>query len=124
MVYLTRQERYVLLFLIVGAIIGIGYSYYKRYHPPLMSLSPSYRQTEVFSASDLDRMLKKEKTVNINTATERDLTRLKGIGSVLAQRIVAYRDAHGPFLSADDLTAISGIGPKKLEAIREYVVLE
>ncbi|MGL4381070.1 MAG: ComEA family DNA-binding protein [Vibrio sp.] len=50
-------------------------------------------------------------TVNINTASAEELaTLLKGIGIKKAQAIVDYRQANGPFASADDLTQVTGIG--------------
>lgn len=61
--------------------------------------------------------------VNINTATAEELTALPGIGSVLAHRIVIYRKENGPFKSADDLLKVAGIGEKKLESIRQYIVI-
>ena len=62
--------------------------------------------------------------VNINSATAAQLETLDGIGPVLAQRIVAYRDEYGPFASVDDLDAVSGIGSKRLAAIRDRCTVE
>ena len=45
-------------------------------------------------------------------------------GPVIAERIVEYREAHGPFTSIDQLQNVSGIGPSKYDAIRELVVTE
>lgn len=62
----------------------------------------------------------KEKTqfgrIDINTATEKELTTVPGIGHVMAGRIIAAR----PFRSADDLKRVSGIGDKKYAQIRPY----
>jgi DNA uptake protein ComE-like DNA-binding protein len=62
----------------------------------------------------------KEKTplgnIDINTATEKELTTVPGIGHVIAARIIAAR----PFRSADDLKRVSGIGEKKYAQIRPY----
>ena len=62
----------------------------------------------------------KEKTplgkIDINTATEKELTTVPGIGHVMAARIIAAR----PFRSADDLRRVSGIGDKKYAQIRPY----
>ena len=55
--------------------------------------------------------------VNINTATAVQLESLPGIGSATAQKIIADREANGPYGSADDLTRVPGIGQKKLEAL-------
>ncbi len=62
--------------------------------------------------------------VDLNQATEQQLMRLPGIGEVLAARIVAYREEHGPFHAVDDLDQVSGIGPVVIEAIREDVTVE
>jgi competence ComEA-like helix-hairpin-helix protein len=59
--------------------------------------------------------------VDLNVATSDDLVRLPGIGPVLAGRIVADRDANGPFASADDLARVSGIGPSTVEGLRLHV---
>jgi comEA protein len=61
--------------------------------------------------------------ININTATAIELERLDGIGPVLAKRIVDYRDANGPFGALEELMDVSGIGPKKLERMRERCVI-
>ena len=55
--------------------------------------------------------------ININRADESDLDRLPGIGPALARRIVADRDAHGPYRSLDDLARVSGIGESILSQI-------
>ncbi|WP_243858881.1 ComEA family DNA-binding protein [Actinomyces sp. ZJ308] len=62
-------------------------------------------------------------TVNINTASASELEKLPGIGPALAQRIVEYRDSHGPFASVDALTDVPGIGQAKLEALREQATV-
>lgn len=59
--------------------------------------------------------------VNINTASADQLQQLPGIGTSTAQKIVAERLANGPFQSVDDLTRVSGIGEKKLAALRELI---
>ena len=61
--------------------------------------------------------------IRINTASRSELESLPGIGPVLAERIVAYRQAHGMFTSVDDLLNVSGIGAKKLADIREMITL-
>jgi endonuclease YncB( thermonuclease family) len=54
--------------------------------------------------------------IDINTATEKELTTVPGIGHVMAARIIAAR----PFRSADDLRRVSGIGDKKYAQVRPY----
>ncbi len=64
-----------------------------------------------------------EGKVNVNTADAAELETLSGIGEVLAERIVEYRDDHGPFASVDDLLDVSGIGDATLEEIRSDVTV-
>lgn len=61
--------------------------------------------------------------VNLNTADAAALDTLPGIGPATAQKILAWREQHGRFASVDDLLDVGGIGPAKLDAIRDLVTL-
>ena len=61
--------------------------------------------------------------VNINSASKRELDALPGIGEVLAQRIIDYRSANGPFQSVDELIKIKGIGEKTLAKLKPYATV-
>jgi competence protein ComEA len=58
--------------------------------------------------------------VDLNTAGEKALLSLPGVGPSTAKAILAYRAAQGKFRSVDDLMQVKGIGPKKMEALRPY----
>jgi len=60
--------------------------------------------------------------LDLNTATPEQLDALPGVGPTTAQRIVDYRQAHGPFRSVDDLEAVPGIGPSKLAQLKGLVI--
>jgi len=63
--------------------------------------------------------------VNVNTADAETISNeLQGVGLAKAQAIVAYREAHGPFKSADDLTLVKGIGARTVEINRENILFE
>lgn len=80
--------------------------------PPLVTFAPEFTAAETGALLDL------------NTADQAALETLPGIGEALAQRILAYREAHGPFSSVDELQAVDGIGPGILARLRPYVTAE
>lgn len=59
--------------------------------------------------------------IALNRASAQDLEALPGVGPVLAERIVAFRDANGPFSTVEDLLQVPGIGETKLASIRDLV---
>ena len=61
--------------------------------------------------------------VNINTASMADLDTLSGVGPSTAKAIIDYRTKNGPFGSIEDLLNVRGIGPAKLDAMREQITL-
>lgn len=63
-------------------------------------------------------------SVNINTATAEELTALPGIGDKKAAAIVKHRETNGYFNSVDDLDAIKGIGSKTIDGFRDQVELD
>ena len=62
--------------------------------------------------------------VNINTADAAQLEALDGIGPTLAQRIVAYREEHGPFADIESIMDVNGIGAGIFETIRQQITVE
>ena len=65
-----------------------------------------------------------EYLVDINTASVDLLDTLPGIGPALAQRIVDYREANGPYAAKEDLLQVTGIGNEKLKAIYDLIIVE
>lgn len=77
---------------------------------PNMQVSKTYRdQPEGFYRLD------------INAATVQQLQDLPGIGEIIAQRIVDYREKNGSYHTVDDLLNVEGIGEKKLQAIDRLI---
>jgi DNA uptake protein ComE-like DNA-binding protein len=106
------------------SVFGAGEKARPRATPPAnmssrISATPAPNALTV-SPTDDKKSYAKEKTplgkIDINTATEKELTTVPGIGHVMAARIIAAR----PFRSADDLKKVSGIGDKKYVQIRPY----
>jgi len=60
--------------------------------------------------------------LDLNTATAEQLDALPGIGPATAQKIIDYRQAHGPFRSIDELDAVPGIGPARIDQLKGLVI--
>ena len=76
----------------------------------------------LFSAAvDAGKKKPPAKPVNLNTANSEELQQVPGIGPATADKILKMRRSYGPFKSVDDLLAIRGIGPKRLEKMRKYL---
>jgi competence protein ComEA len=73
---------------------------------------------------EIDRQPRREAPfrVDLNTATWPELSQLPGIGETLARRIVESREKEGPFASADALLRVSGVGPKKFERLKPFLL--
>ena len=61
--------------------------------------------------------------LDLNAASTKQLTEIPGIGKVMAERIVEWRDQHGPFQRVEDLMKVKGIGEKSFQKLRPYVTV-
>jgi len=124
----TPQEIKALIFLLIALLVGSGITLYKRSHPQFAPelMREKSPQTTVYSPPLSDSLGGESvnKKINLNQATSEELEVIPGLGPILSQKIIAYREAHGPFRKLDDLMQISGIGPKKFEQIKDYLILE
>lgn len=75
---------------------------------PVQSVSVKKRRVQVATSKD---------SVDINNASAEELCILKGIGPVLAGRIVSFRSDNGPFATLEELQKVKGIGPKSVEKL-------
>ena len=65
-----------------------------------------------------------EKSIDINTADQKNLEKLPGIGPATAKLIIDYRTENGPFQSINELDNVKRIGPKTIEKITPYIYLK
>lgn len=79
------------------------------------------RDSVAARAARLARPLRPGETIDVDRASAEELTRLPRVGTALAARIVADRDAQGPFGSLEALGRVPGIGPATREALRPFV---
>lgn len=64
------------------------------------------------------------KKINLNTCTAAELVQVKGIGPKLADKIIEYRKANGPFKKAEDIVKVPGIGPKMWAANKDVFTVD
>ena len=115
------QERGLIILLAV-AILSSGIALlipslrHPRIPPPQEIVVPEVRIV-------MPRFLSSAPKVDINRAGVNELMTLPGIGKTLAERIIAYREEHGPFTSLDELKKVKGIGEETISRISERVSL-
>lgn len=74
-------------------------------------------------ASSEAQMGMAQSTIDVNTASATELQQVPGIDQTLAQNIVSYRDANGPFSSVDDLSKVQGMDQQKLDSLKNYLTV-
>lgn len=63
-------------------------------------------------------------TIDINTTTRSSIQKIPGIGAVLAQRIITYRDRLGGIISLEQLLEVEGVSIKKYSKILPYIIIK
>jgi len=106
---LTHSERKVLLFVGILILFGAALRFFNvkvnsNVKPVLAQINPA-----------------KDAPVNINTASQEELEMIPGIGPEIARRIIAYRSQGQAFQTLEDLDKVKGIGPAKLQLIKDYI---
>jgi competence protein ComEA len=105
---LRRADQTAVAALVVAALLATGWWWFS---------NGGRRLIEVDRAASLTARFE----VDINAADWPELMQLPNIGEKLAHRIVDTRKTSGPFINADDLRRVRGIGPKTLEQLRPYL---
>lgn len=89
-----------------------------------VSFEKSHKDSSKVEKKERKKKKKVQLPLHINTASVDDLCALNGVGPKLAEKIVAQREAKGPFKNPTDLKKVPGIGNKKLEAILPGVIFD
>ncbi len=118
---LERLEKKVLVFLLAALLIGAGIIAYKKLCP---TGDLSIERFSAPTAPSDGKTLGINKKVNINNASADQLMALKGVGKIMAQRIVEYRQKKGLFISPEDIKKVAGIGDKLFSKIKDSISLE
>ena len=126
------SQKVTLWILAASLFVGSGISMIQKIWPehteiPAVATASDEHSVLIKQLADsimAERAAHRDDPININTATQTELEKLKGIGPALASAIVAYREQHGAFQSVEELDKVSGIGPKKLEALKGKCFVE
>jgi len=113
MINLTKQERLILIFVGFAVLTGITLDICFKKSPQLNSFYNGITEKSNFYSK-----------LDINVADKEDLIKIRGIGPILAQRIVDYRTLHGPFFNIDDIIYVKGIGTKKFQQIKDFIKID
>lgn len=111
---LSFKHRSAIAALILALLLGVG-----------MTAGSHFALGQEQSVTATSAVATAAAPVNINTADAQTLAaNLKGVGESRAAEIVRYREAYGPFASAEELVEVKGIGSSTLDMNRERITLE
>lgn len=108
-------------------LLGVDYDYEPDIvqDPPIyVSLVTAIKDQLRVSPSSVAAREAEAAIVNVNTGSVEELQTLRGIGPVIAQRIVAYRSDYGAFRSIEEIQRVRGIGPRTFERLRPNITVE
>lgn len=112
---LSRQEQIIIFGLIGAIVVGCAWM--------LIEKHASSDVSAVYVRPTAERDWKSTK-ININKAGPHELQRLPHIGPKLSQRIIDYRNEHGPFEDIHKIQDVPGIGPKTYAALKDKISVE
>ncbi|MGV6814745.1 MAG: ComEA family DNA-binding protein [Phycisphaerales bacterium] len=103
----------------LASVGGLGWSITRSMQADRLAMTmETQRLEDGRSAESLQSSLSVRQRVEINSADSAELELLPRIGPKLAQKIIDYRSAHGPFDRLEDLDHVPGIGLKTIEGLR------
>jgi competence protein ComEA len=118
---LTRNEMSALVFLAAAFLIGVIARSQGSRLIPVPDAAVAFQNEPVVVDSI---RVEPSALVSINHATKSELERLPGVGPVLAERIIQYRESRKGFRSLKELTKVRGIGDKKLAMLSSRIRLD
>ena len=128
----SRQQLVLLLLLLAAAGVGLAVRQWRAAYPELAERAERVDRAPVARSESASRPPEKsgrstpavaEPPLDLNRATVDELTRLPGVGSAMATRIVQARESSGRFASVDDLRRVKGVGAARLDRLRPLLTV-
>lgn len=113
------QTRILIVIALVFCALLAGYNAFYVPDAPLRS----FIETDITSDLDGPESEQSSEKLDLNTATLEELDALDGIGPVIAQKIIDYREEYGGFSRLEELKEVQGIGDALLEKLRNQVTV-
>ena len=123
---MEKETRHTLILIGVGFLLCAGIICYNVFFSPRIQMiagDPSLVQqsdTEALKSPDGNRTTGQ---IDLNMATKKELESLPGVGEVIAQRILDYRNQNGMFETLEELKNVQGIGDKVFEELEPYITI-
>ena len=127
---LLKSEKCAIIITLVFLALALGFGLGRRQSEPVFIVTESAfavrptQSEDSASPGQADPAESVSVIVNINSCSASELEALPGIGPVLAQRIIDYRENNGGFKSIEDITKVQGIGASVYEDIRSSICVE
>ena len=120
-----NSEKILIITAIIMFAILIGYNAF--FIPPIsenIQISGDIIKDQETSEENSESSKNKTGLININTASKDELTELTGVGPKIAERIIEYRKTHGGFSSKEEILNVKGIGEKIFEKFKDYITVK
>ena len=120
-----NSEKILIITAIIMFAILIGYNAF--FVSPVsenIQISGDIIKDQETSEENSESSKNKTGLININTASKDELTELTGVGPKIAERIIEYRKTHGGFSSKEEILNVKGIGEKIFEKFKDYITVK
>ena len=114
---LEKREKFILLALLAMLLIGLAFGLYQKRSVRIDVRPDNFTYPAEGPSTETSK-------ININVSGSAELMKLKGVGKVLADRIIEYRSTNGNFREVEELKKVKGLGGKLYEKIKDEVSID